>query len=704
MRFLPVIAYVGAAMAFLLGLAAVRRSPRAPSQWAFAIGMGLLALESFCTGRIGAAEPNATLLSWHGARFVVSVFLACPWLAFSLTYARGNHMEFLRRWALPLLVLLGLAVLTVLIPWKAMVGNLEVSPAGDRWLLELRPLGRLIYFLQFIAAVVMLVNLERTFHTSVGTMRWKIKYMLLGVGLLFASRLYTWSQALLFNGIGPAMLAANASALLVSSLIIARGLFREGAFKADLYPSHKLLSNSLIILLAGAYLFIVGLIAKVVSSLGGDAAFPLKSFLVFAALTALAIVLLSDRFRSHVGRLVSRHLRRPRYDYRNVWRTFMRQTASRLSNVDYCRAVAQCVSDTMDVLAVTVWLVDEAGRQLVFGGSTKLSQAEAAALLGTENDFLGAINALRHNPVPVNLEELKVPWASGLRRLNERQFRQGGSGLCVPVMAGPDLLGLLLLSDRVSGVPYSIEEIELLQCMADQIGNGLLNIGLSDRLLRAREMEAFQTMSAFFVHDLKNVGYALSLTLDNLRTHFDNPEFREDAFKAIAKSAGRLDALISRLGLLRLGHDLHTAPADLNAAIRAALASVPFPPQATLDQDLRPLPQSEFDTDQIQKVVTNLIVNALEASANRGCVRIATERRDGWLVLSVTDNGCGMSPEFIARSLFRPFQTSKSKGVGLGLFHCKTIVEAHRGRIEVESQENKGTSFRVLLPLIERSA
>jgi signal transduction histidine kinase len=67
--------------------------------------------------------------------------------------------------------------------------------------------------------------------------------------------------------------------------------------------------------------------------------------------------------------------------------------------------------------------------------------------------------------------------------------------------------------------------------------------------------------------------------------------------------------------------------------------------------------------------------------------------------MSVTDNGCGMAPEFVQNSLFRPFQTTKKKGIGIGMFHCKMIVEAHRGRIEVESQPGKGSAFRVLLPL-----
>ena len=110
-------------------------------------------------------------------------------------------------------------------------------------------------------------------------------------------------------------------------------------------------------------------------------------------------------------------------------------------------------------------------------------------------------------------------------------------------------------------------------------------------------------------------------------------------------------------------------------------------------------PQIPLDPDQIQNVVTNLVLNAREAIGERGRIRIQTARQNGWAVLTVSDDGCGMTPEFLRQSLFRPFQTTKKGGTGIGMFQCKMIVEAHHGRIEVESEPGKGTSFRVLLPL-----
>jgi signal transduction histidine kinase len=106
-----------------------------------------------------------------------------------------------------------------------------------------------------------------------------------------------------------------------------------------------------------------------------------------------------------------------------------------------------------------------------------------------------------------------------------------------------------------------------------------------------------------------------------------------------------------------------------------------------------------MDPEQIRNVMTNLLLNAGQAIRSGGNICISTEMQASYGMISVSDNGCGMSREFIEKSLFRPFRTTKGKGMGIGLFQCKMIIDAHKGRIEVESREGEGSTFRVFLPL-----
>ena len=140
--------------------------------------------------------------------------------------------------------------------------------------------------------------------------------------------------------------------------------------------------------------------------------------------------------------------------------------------------------------------------------------------------------------------------------------------------------------------------------------------------------------------------------------------------------------------------------ADLNELVGKSLAGWEEVAGIHLKKELAPLPKVWFDPELMLKVATNLIFNAREAvPPSSGEVRIQTLRRNGWAVLAISDNGCGMSTEFLSRSLFRPFQTTKKNGLGIGMFQSKMIVEAHKGKIEVESETGKGTTFRILLPL-----
>jgi hypothetical protein len=249
------------------------------------------------------------------------------------------------------------------------------------------------------------------------------------------------------------------------------------------------------------------------------------------------------------------------------------------------------------------------------------------------------------------------------------------------------------------GEPLTIEDLDLLKTFCDQAAGSILGLRLSARLLKAKEMEAFQSLSAFFVHDLKNLASKLSLTLQNLPAHYDDPEFRQDLLATIQRSVAKIDEMCARLSPLSRTLELQRTTGDLSQTVEAVLGGLNGSLKAEVVRELRPTRSVAMDPKQVQKVVLNLVLNANDAAGPGGHIRVVTGEAERWVYFSITDDGCGMSREFMARSLFKPFRTTKDHGLGIGLFHSKAIVEAHRGRIEVESEEGKGTTFRVLLPV-----
>jgi putative PEP-CTERM system histidine kinase len=713
-----ILAYAAAACAGIVALIAAVRGWRSISVWFFVAGMALLAAESAFLGLAIDAWKVDQAGRWHLWSLTVTSFLPGVWLLFSLSFGRGNYREFFRQWRFALIGAVVVPVLLVMLSPRQLLlipvdhrggGQLERLGAGLSldigqadlvWVFRMRPAGMALCLVSLVSAVLVLMNLERTFRTAVGTMRWRIKFMILALVVVFCVRAYAASQLLLWRNIEPSLVEVNCGALALGCLLMLRSLFRDVS-EVAVFPSKAIFGNSLTVLAAGIYFVIVGIVVKLAAWIEG---FKAKVFLFLLMLVAVMVVALSDRVRLHTRRFISRYFQRPFYDYRLVWRTLTEGIASRLKEPDLSQAAVTLISDIFQVLSVTIWLVDEKKENLVFAASTSLSAASGAGLQPQKEETQAIIWALQNHRDPVDFETSDGDWAMALRRSNPSGFRTGGGRVCVPLVAGGQLLGVIVLGDRVGGLFFSMQDFDLLRCVGDQVVAGLLNAQLSQKLLQAKELEAFQTMSAFFVHDLKNTASTLNLMLQNLPIHFDNPAFRQDALRGMAATCEHINHLISRLSLFRHDSQLKLVASDLNDVVADVLSTWTALSGMSLVKNFRPCPAVLLDAVQFRKVVTNLLINATEAvSPPNGQIRVETSHVNGWAVLAVTDNGCGMTPEFLSHALFRPFQTTKKKGLGIGMFQSKMIIEAHGGRIEVESEAQKGTTFRVLLP-IEKQA
>ncbi len=697
MSMAKIVIFVNAVCFCGLAFTALTAKPRNLARWAFAGGMAVLVMESV----FNALSIQSTWLEqrmfWQRLRWIFAGFVPLPWLIFSLSYSRGNYRELLKA-SIPALAIFTVVPTVLVVGFSHAVVTRAAGEEGGYAVMLLGWPGIALNLLNLAGSILFALNLEATFRASVGTMRWRIKYMVIGLALLFGARIYSSAQILLYSGVNPGSIEVEAIAQFGACCLIAFSLARSRFSDVDVYPSQAVLHRSFTVLLVGSYLFAVGLLAKLVGVVVGEEAFPLAAFVVMLGLVGMCVILLSDRVRQALRRFISRHFRRPLYDYRKVWTAFNERMSSLINEVDFCRDVARLVAETFEALSVTVWLIDQERKEINFAASTVVSEATAQTLLKSPLGIDEIIQFLLQNPDPVDIDKLPKTDLALLKRISPDFFPQGGDRMCVPLVSGGQLLGVMALGDRVAGVPFTEEERELLKCIGDQVAASLRNIKLSQRLLEAKEIEAFQTMSAFFVHDLKNTASSLSLMLQNLPKHFDDASFREDALRAVARSVARINHLIASLGVIRQELKVDHKETDLNRFLESTLEGLESAGTLPIVKKLGVLPTVRLDAELIQKVITNLVLNARDAVGAAGKIEIETFERDGWAVLSVSDNGIGMSPEFLRNSLFRPFQTTKKKGMGIGAFHSRRIVEAHRGRIEVESTVGKGTTIRVFLP------
>ena len=692
------LSFAAALCAAAVGGYGLYRSPRALAHQAFALGMATLALEAVFGGLSIAAILPEGVLYWQKWRFAATAFLPGLWCAFTVLFPREEGKAGLGRWRWVVFAALLLPLLLVTI----FAANLFQGPAsreetGD-WALRLGWSGLALLILVVLIAVLILTLLERTLRDSRGRQRWQVKFLVLGIASIFAARLYTDSQALLFHSLYLRLEAINAVALIAASGLMLVALLRARGFQLGIYPSQKVLYGSLTVLLVGIYFIAVGFLAKIAQYLDVPLSLPIGALCLFLALVALLVFLFSDRLRHKTRSLVTRHLRRPLYDYRNAWMAFTRRTAALVAVNELCSEVAKMVSEMLETLSVSIWLLDQTTEGLRLGGSTVVSAAQARDLPGIHDAGSHLARLTRDHEGVVDLGDREGPLGLEPCPCHARFIEEARIGICAELVAGGDLLGFLTLDEHVGYRPFSDEDLDLVRTIAAQLAGTLLHLKLADRLRETRELETFQTVAALFVHDLKNLASNLSMMLQNLPAHFDNPAFREDALRSLSSSVSKINTMGSRLNLLRERLDVKPVEADLNDVVEHTLAGLRGMSSAPIACELRPMPKMLFDPEQIQKVVTNLVLNAQDAVSNGGEISVTTERRNGWVELTVTDTGCGMSQEVMEKYLFRPFKTTKRQGMGIGLFHSKLIVEAHRGRIEVESKERVGTTFRVILP------
>jgi putative PEP-CTERM system histidine kinase len=665
----------------------------------FAAGMMILAAESLFTGLAVNATASGDVLYWLSLRNLLTALVPGIWLVFSLCFSSVDYREQLakRKWLVAALFVLPLSI-ALYFRETIYSGHLSLIPL-NLWTIPLERAGFVFQLLILFGVIAILFNIERVLRHSTGHFRWKIKFMVLGIGFIFATRIYSISQALLFKSVKMELELVNDAALILGIIMMAVSFYRMRSLDIRFYMSDTLIYNSLSILFIGAYFIAVGVVAKLSFWLGDGHELAIRAFFILLALAGLMSLFLSNKLKKRLKKVVNRHLKRPVYDYRREWAQFTMDTTSVMDIQKLCNNVVQRVSKTFDILSVTIWTLDESEKDIKMVASTVFSQDINKISDSRKNQLMEFIEEIKNKHSAYDADYLVDELPGKIRDFDQSFFDELMIRYCIPLIAGGSFLGVMALHKAVGNKKLTLEDFDLLKTMADQLASNMLNIMLAKRLRKAKQMEAFQRMSAFFVHDLKNLASNLSLTMQNLPKHFANPEFRKDALDSLAQSVDKIGFMCGRLTSMSQKTDLTLQPTDVNRIVSNVLSGMNGAFGQKIIKKLEPVPKVNLDPEQFPKVVANLMLNAHEATGQDGNITISTEHKNGWVSLTVQDNGKGMTQDFIEKSLFQPFETTKPRGIGIGLYHTKSIVESHNAKIEVESEPGKGSKFSVLLPV-----
>jgi putative PEP-CTERM system histidine kinase len=676
-----------------LAVLALARRRRDRTAWAYGLGMLALAAESAVgLWLVAATETPADRDVGLRALTAAGLVVSFAWAAFMVLFLHPPAAPVARAWRLALgglgLATVGLGALAAVAP-----PYLIADVTGAFYAARLDTGGRAVVIAELLLTVAVLAGLEAALRRSRATERWRTKYLVLGLGAIFAVRFYFQAQVLLFHAVLASYLAAQAVAVVLGSLVTGVALRRGGLLPSGLAVSRQVVFRSVVVGTLGAYLFVVGVLGWLLDYLGVAEELFWGTLVIFASAVALGVLLLSEDVRWRLKRFIAVHFYRTKYDYREQWVAFTERLASLVTLDQLAPALLSGVADAVGATRGTLYLAGPRPghweRAAVHGPWQPPATLEPPAVLAADL-------ARRGEPVVIDNGAAGPLGALLVDRELHDTLAEGGA--VVPLRWRGELVGLMLLGPERTRAPYGVEDRQFLATVAEQAAGALVTARLSESLAQAREFEAFHRLTSFVVHDLKNSIAALSLLSQNALANFDDPEFQRDAIRTLSRTVERMKALLARLSSSREAPGATWAALNLPAVVEEALGGLSPQRGIRLRTELGPVTGLRGDGEALGKVVQNLVINGIEAIDGEGEVTVKTYEDGRWGVVEVTDTGRGIPAEFLRTSLFAPFRTTKKGGWGVGLYHAKTIVEAHGGTIEVSTKEGEGTTFMIRLP------
>jgi putative PEP-CTERM system histidine kinase len=545
-----------------------------------------------------------------------------------------------------------------------------------------------------IAGLVLLEHILR--NTPTDLMR-AIKYLCFGIGGMFVYDFYLYSDALLFQRIDPALWEARGFINATVVPVIGIALARNPQWSPGFLVSRRIVFHTSALLGSGIYLLAMGVGGYYVRDYGGTWGIVAQTIFLFGAGLLLLILLFSGPLRARLRVFINKHFFHYKYDYREEWLRFIRTLSSNETDILLPERAIRAIAQMIDSPGGVLWMRRDDGHYepvAKWNMEPPLSANEPAGsslirFLEIQKWVINLDEYRRDPGLYQSLGDLAMP--SWLRTLTD-------AWLIAPLILQEKLHGFVVLA-RSPAVRrhFNWEDCDLLKTTGTQAASHLAQHAASQALAEARQFEAFNRLSTYVVHDLKNLISQLSLVVSNAARHRNNPLFMENVISTVDNSVSKMNRLLVRMrdGVQADSKRMVNLVKLLEEVVRDAQAAKPAPVLECAPSDMA----VTADRDRLASVMGHVIRNAQDATSEDGRVIVRLQKANGHAVVEVEDNGCGMDEAFIRARLFRPFQTTKGdSGMGIGVYEAREFVRSLGGDIQVESKPGKGTIFRIQLP------
>ena len=401
----------------------------------------------------------------------------------------------------------------------------------------------------------------------------------------------------------------------------------------------------------------------------------------------------SRRIRKTIRVLINKHFFRHKYDYRSVWLNLI-QTLSNISeDENFHQLSLQAVGKIFDAHGGAMWLLDDQQNfylatqwNIELPDQIDIQMNDAFIQAFINDDWIYAFGGGGDRSFHHRLEP--PTWITAIQNI----------WILSPFMVGKKLSGFFILTRPNHEEMLIWEDIDVIKSASRQLASYIIKQRSAEQLAESKQFDTYNKLTAFIMHDLKNLIAQQALVVENAHKHKENPAFVEDAIKTIDNSVKRMSHLLKRLQ-----HNPHHAVSRSVSVKKIILEAI----KKSVDRQPIPTLRTQMieasvlaDQDQLVMILLHVFRNAQDATNNEGFIDINLIKEPQQIKIEIEDNGHGMDEDFIKNRLFKPFESTKSSmGMGIGAYQVREFIQAMGGQIQVTSHVDIGTTICIQLPL-----
>lgn len=573
-------------------------------------------------------------------------------------------------------------------------------PVVNLVLPELVPLSPTWRFLMMTMVALETLILLELLYRQAGENRWSYKPLILFLGATNLFEFVTYANATMVSQLEPTYIGARGFIYAVMLPLLVLAIRRIKHWGVDIFVSREVVLHSSLLLVAGGYLLVMALAGYAIRFVGGSWGATIQIVLVVLSLVLLITLLISNSFRTKIKVFITKHFFANQFDYRIEW--------LKLTQSLEARREMQLEEVYSTALRGILRAIDYDSGMMVRVNKRELNvlaEQEHAPLTDNERTLLALlVDYCRKRDWIIDIEELRCqPYVYEGLKVNHALLNDCAFQLVLPVYRDNSLWGVVILN-TVEREPRRLnwELRDYLSAVTAQAFNYVFHYEAAKELAENAQFAAFNRMSAFVVHDLKNVLAQIDLILCNAAQHRNNPEFIDDTFETLQHTKIRMEKMLRQLTDKNAVKETYSQRCKVSALISDIIEQRCAGQKPKPVVEVRSEQEVMIEDDKFGNVIYHLLSNAQQATEASGDVRVIIEQSSDntWLLIKIEDTGTGMSEAFIKERLFKPFDTTKGNaGMGIGAYDAKNYLQRIGGKLEVQSEEGVGSVFTLYLPL-----